>query len=212
MDRKARHSFVLIILLTVVLQTVSAQNSKPVRLAVAGITHGHVPLILDRKGKTDIDLVGVYEPNTELAQRYAKKYGFSPALIYNDLAKMLDAVKPEGVAAFGSIYEHMAVVEACAPRGIHVMVEKPLATNNAHAERMAQLAKKYNIHMLTNFETSWYPTTAKTYQLVHDSTAIGAVKKVVVHDGHQGPKEIGVNKEFLALAYRPGAERRRCTD
>src|SRR3954463_10265753 len=114
MDRKARHSFVLIILLTVVLQTVSAQNSKPVRLAVAGITHGHVPLILNRTGKTDITLVGVYEPNTELAQRYAKKYNFSPSLIYNDLNKMLDAVKPEGVAAFGSIYEHMAVVEACA--------------------------------------------------------------------------------------------------
>jgi predicted dehydrogenase len=168
-----------------------------VRLAVAGITHGHVPLILDRKGKTDIEIVGIYEPNTELAQRYAQKYHYDPALIYNDLAKMLDAVKPEGVAAFGSIYEHMAVVEACAPRGIHVMVEKPLATNNAHAARMEQLAKKYNIHLLTNFETSWYPTTAKAYQLVHDSTAIGAIKKVVVHDGHQGPKEIGVNPEFL---------------
>ena len=41
----------------------------PVRLAVADITHGHVPLILDRKNKTDISIVGVYEPNTELAQR-----------------------------------------------------------------------------------------------------------------------------------------------
>ncbi|HUQ97360.1 MAG TPA: Gfo/Idh/MocA family oxidoreductase [Chitinophagaceae bacterium] len=178
-------------------------SNKPVRVAVAGITHGHVPLILDRKGKTDITIVGIYEPNAELALRYAKKYGFDPALIYNNLAKMLDAVKPEAVTAFGSIYEHMAVVEACAPRGIHVMVEKPLATNNAHAARMEALAKKYGIHLLTNFETSWYPTTAKAYQLVHDSSAIGAIKKVVVHDGHQGPKEIGVNSEFLAWLTDP---------
>jgi predicted dehydrogenase len=172
-------------------------DNAPVRLAVAGITHGHVPWILGRKGKTDVTLVGIYEPNTELAQRYAKRFNLNADIFYTDLNKMLDAVKPEAVAAFGSIYEHMAAVEACAPRGIHVMVEKPLATNNAHAKRMEELAKKYHIYLLTNYETSWYPTTAKTYQLVHDSNYVGRIKKVVIHDGHQGPKEIGVNKEFL---------------
>jgi predicted dehydrogenase len=110
---------------------------------------------------------------------------------------MLDAVKPEAVAAFGSIYEHMAAVEACAPRGIHVMVEKPLATNNEHANRMKELAKKNNIYLLTNYETSWYPSTEKTYQLVKDSNYVGNIKKVVFHHGHEGPKEIGVSKEFL---------------
>src|SRR5262249_32362598 len=110
---------------------------------------------------------------------------------------MLDAVKPETVVAFGSIYEHMAVVEACAPRGIHVMVEKPLAATLQQALRMDFLVKKYHIHLLTNFETSWYPTTVKTYQLVNDSNYIGKIRKVVIHDGHQGPKEIAVNKEFF---------------
>ncbi len=80
----------------------------------------------------------------------------------------------------------MAVVEACAPRGIDVMVEKPLATNVAHAKRMAELAEKYHIRLLTDYETSWYPTTAKSFQLVNDSNFIGNIKKVVIHDGHQG--------------------------
>jgi predicted dehydrogenase len=91
----------------------------------------------------------------------------------------------------------MAVVEACAPRHIDVMVEKPLATTLQQALQMNMLAKKYNIKLLTNFETSWYPSTVKTYELVNDSNYIGSIKKVVVHDGHQGPKEIGVNKEFF---------------
>jgi predicted dehydrogenase len=172
-------------------------STEPLRVAVAGITHGHVPLILGRKGKTDVTIVGIYEPNVELAQRYAKTYNFSTSLLYTDLNKMLDAVKPEAVAAFGSIYEHMAAVEACAPRGIHVMVEKPLATNNEHANRMKELAKKNNIYLLTNYETSWYPSTEKTYQLVRDSNYVGNIKKVVFHHGHEGPKEIGVSKEFL---------------
>ncbi len=172
-------------------------ESKPLRLAVAGATHGHVGWILGRKNKSDVTLVGVYEPNTELTQRYVKQYNLSPDLFYTDLTKMLDAVKPEAVVAFGSIYEHMAAVEACAPRGIHVMVEKPLATTNAHASKMEQLVKKHNIYLLTNYETSWYPTTEKTYRLVNDSNYVGNIRKVVIRDGHQGPKEIGVGKEFL---------------
>jgi predicted dehydrogenase len=169
----------------------------PLRLAVAGIKHVHVPWILSRKQKSDIQLAGVYEPDKELAQRYAKRFGLAPELFYTDLAKMLDAIKPEAVVAFGSVYEHMEAVEACAPRGIHVMVEKPLATNLIHAKKMEALAKKHGIYLLTNYETSWYPTTAKTYQLVNDSNYVGAVKKVVVHDGHEGPKEIGLSKESL---------------
>jgi predicted dehydrogenase len=88
-------------------------------------------------------------------------------------------------------------VEACATRGIHVMVEKPLATNLLHAQRMKELAGKYHIKLLTDYETSWYPTTAKSFQLVNDSNFVGSVRKVVIHDGHQGPKEIGCDQYFL---------------
>jgi predicted dehydrogenase len=180
-------------------------NNAPIRIAVAGITHGHVPLILDRsrKGKTDVVLVGIYEPNKDLAQRLANQFNLRADLFYTNLSKMLDTVKPEAVTAFGSTYEHMEVVEACAPRGIHVMVEKPLATNRVHAKRMEDLARKYHIHLLTNYETSWYPTTAKAYQLVTDSNYVGKVRKVVIHDGHEGPQEIGVNREFLAWLTDP---------
>ncbi len=172
-------------------------SNRPLRVAVAGITHGHVSWILGRKDNTNITLVGIYEPDKELANSSTKRFSLDPNLFYTDLNKMLDAVKPEAVVAFGSIYEHMAAVEACAPRGIHVMVEKPLATNIAHAQRMQQLAQKHNIKLLTNYETSWYPTTEKTYQLVNDSNYVGSIRKVVIHDGHEGPKKIGVNKEFF---------------
>ena len=179
--------------------TVMGQNQKtnPVRLAVAGTTHGHVGWILGRKNKTDVQLVGVYERNKDLAARQRTRFNLDNNLFYTDLSTMLDAVKPEAVVAFGSIYEHLAVVEACAPRGIHVMVEKPLAVSKAHSERMAALAKQYNIHLLTNYETSWYPTTVKSYELLNDSNAIGPLRKAVFHHGHQGPKEIGVGVEFL---------------
>jgi len=197
-------SFLVLVLLTVCSHHSNGQsNNNSLRLAVAGATHGHVGWILGRKDKSDVTLVGVYEPDTELTQRYIKQYNLSADIFYTDLTKMLETVKPEAVVAFGSIYEHMAVVEACAPRGMHVMVEKPLATTNAHALKMEQLAKKHKIHLLTNYETSWYPTTEKTYRLVNDSSYVGKIRKVIIRDGHQGPKEIGVGKEFLTWLTDP---------
>lgn len=177
------------------MSTVKAQ--KPLRIAVAGTTHGHVAWILGKKDTADVVIAGIYEPNQELVLKQIKQYGLSPTLFYSDLNKMLDEVKPEAAVAFGSIFEHLAVVEACAPRGIHVMVEKPLAVSMEHAEKMQALVKKYPIQLLTNYETSWYPTTTKVYQLATDSNYAGKIRKVVFHHGHEGPKEIGVSKEFL---------------
>ncbi|SDL23572.1 Gfo/Idh/MocA family protein [Siphonobacter aquaeclarae] len=174
-----------------------ADAQKPLRLAVAGVSHGHVPWILNRKDKKDIELVGVAEPDKELSARYAARYKLDPKLFHTDLGRMLDEVKPEAVVAFGSIYQHLAVVEACAPRGIHVMVEKPLSYRLDHAKRMVELAEKNHIYLLTNYETSWYPSIEKAFQLVADSNFVGKLRKVVVHTGHEGPKEIGVGKEFF---------------
>lgn len=179
-----------------------APEYAPVRVALAGISHDHVGWILSRK-KNDIILVGIYEPNKELAERDAKRYNIDHSIFYDDLGKMLDATKPEVTLAFGSVFAHLAVVQACAPRRINVMVEKPLAASLKQALEMDALAKKFNILLLTNFETSWYPSTVKTYELANDSNYIGSIKKVVIHDGHQGPKEIGVSKEFFSWLTDP---------
>jgi predicted dehydrogenase len=190
-------SFVFILILFTLTVKAQKQEQEPVRIVIAGITHDHIGFILNRENKKDLQIVGIYEPDNELAEQYAQKFHFDKNLISNNLEEMLDKVKPEAAVAFGSIYEHLAVVEACAPRGIHVMVEKPLAVSMEHANKMQDLAAKYHIFLLTDFETSWYPSTAKSWQLVNDSNYVGKIRRVVIHDGHQGPKEIGCSRVFL---------------
>jgi predicted dehydrogenase len=178
-----------------------AAPAEPLRLGIAGLTHSHVHGLLGRGG-TDVRIVGIAEPNRELAERYARRYGLDRALLFPSLPAMLDAVEPEAVAAFGSTDEHRAVVEACAPRGIHVMVEKPLAFDRGEALAMQALAERHGIQVLTNLETTWYPSVHAARALVQEG-AIGEIRKVVVHDGHRGPKEIGVDPEFLAWLTDP---------
>ena len=175
----------------------SIMQAQPVRLAVAGISHGHNAWILGRKNEAAVQLVGIYETNKELVKKMMDKFHLDPALFYDDMNTMLEKTKPEGVLGFGTTLQHLGVVEACAPKGIHVMVEKPLATTVADAEKMVALARKHQILLLTNFETSWYPTTDKSFALTRDTSFMGPIRKVVVHDGHEGPKEIGVSKEFF---------------
>ena len=171
-------------------------QDEPLKIGVVGLTHTHVHWILGSKDSKDFKIVGIVEPNKDLANRYLDQYGLSMDLVYDTMDDMINAAHPEVVTAFGTILEHLSVVETCAPKGIHVMVEKPLAVSLEHAKKMKALAEKYNIHLLTNYETTWYPTNHRAKTLL-DEGVIGDVRKVVVRDGHRGPKKIGVNSEFL---------------
>ncbi|MDR2495793.1 MAG: Gfo/Idh/MocA family oxidoreductase [Tannerellaceae bacterium] len=172
------------------------------RLAVAGISHGHLAEVVNRIGRGDFVIVGVFEADRDLREHNRLRDKLAPELFYGNLERMLDDTKPEAVVAYGSIYDHLSVVEASAPRGIHVMVEKPLAVSVAHAERMAELARKHSIHLLTNYETTWYATNHEAFRLT-DSRAIGSVTRINVYDGHKGPIEIGCSKEFLSWLTNP---------
>lgn len=191
--------FVLIITFSIL--TTSGFSQSPVRVAVAGLTHGHVDWIFNSDPDA-IELVGIYEPNPELVKRYSERYSLDSSLFYTGLQEMLEQVKPEAVTAFGATSEHIEVVKVSAPRGIHVMVEKPLATTLADAKEIAALAKKHNIHVLTNYETSWYVSNRVVKNMVEEDE-LGEIRKVMVNSGHQGPKEIGVSEEFLEILTSP---------
>jgi predicted dehydrogenase len=169
----------------------------PVRIALAGLTHGHVHWWFRRESRNDVALVGISEADTHVVDLFVAEKNLDRAIVYTDLSTMLDTVKPEAVMAFGTTADHLAVARACAPRGIHVMVEKPLALTYAEAAEIAQLAHKHRVHILTNYETNWYASNHEAYRLAHDERVIGALRKVVVHDGHWGPAAIGCQPHFL---------------
>lgn len=191
-----KQKILLLFILSIFISGNLAAQEVPVKIGIVGLTHTHVHWIFDSEKQGKIKIVGIVETNKALAERYAEQHGFSMQLVYNTMEEMIEGTHPDGVTSFGTIYEHLAVVEKAAPLGIHVMVEKPLAVSLKHAKKMEDLSKKHNIHLLTNYETTWYPTNHEAFKLIeHDS--IGAIRKVIIRDGHKGPKKIGVNQEFL---------------
>lgn len=175
----------------------STACSQTLKVGVVGLSHDHAHSIMNQFKKGEVVILGIVEDNQQLIERYKKRYQVSDSLFYKTTADMLAKIKPDAVLAYNAIIDHLAVVEACAPKGISVMVEKPLAVNMQQAERIATLAQRHKIHVLTNYETTWYASNQQINTMVNEQKEIGDIRKMVVHDGHQGPKEIGCSEEFL---------------
>jgi predicted dehydrogenase len=180
-----------------------AQAQPPLRVGIVGLVHGHVHGFLGQSLHSPrIQIVGVAEPDADLLSKAGTRYGFDRSLLFTDLEEMLSKTHPQAVLVYTNTYDHRRVVEICARRGVHVMMEKPLAVSLDDALAIERAAHDGKIHALVNYETSWYPSNHAAYDLAHEG-ALGEVRKVVVHDGHNGPKEINVEPEFLAWLTDP---------
>jgi predicted dehydrogenase len=178
-------------------------SAEPLRVAIAGLIHGHADGFFQHSlHRSDIQIVGIAELDQQVVSRYVTKFGLDRSLMFTDLDDMLQKTHPQAVLAYTNTYDHRRVVEICARRGVPVMMEKPLAVSAEDAHAIADAAHKGKIQVLVNYETSWYRSNHAAYDLVHEK-AIGDIRKVVVHDGHQGPKEIGVQPEFFTWLTDP---------
>lgn len=182
---------------------VSAGFSQPLKVGVAGLSHDHVNGLMHQFKNGEVVIVGIAEADEQLVKRYQQNWQLPDSVFYKNVAEMLEHTHPDAVLAYNAIADHLSVVEACAPKGISVMVEKPLATTVQQANRMSALVRQYHIQLLTNYETTWYPSNQQVYKIVHEEGKIGSIRKMIVHDGHQGPKEIGCSKDFLAWLTDP---------
>jgi len=172
-------------------------EGEPLRVAIIGLVHTHVHWILGREKVGDIEIIGIVEPNRELAQQYSEQHGYSMDLVYPSMEALWTEKQPEAVFDFGRIYDHLATVQFFAPKGVDIMVEKPLAVNWDHAQQMAKLAEEHQVELLTNYETSWYGSTYQAKSFVQDTAKVGPISRLVFNTGHPGPIEIGCNPEFL---------------
>lgn len=172
--------------------------SQPLPVAIAGLVHDHAHGFFRQNNlKELITITGIYETNADLIRLYQERYDLPKNLFYDDLNQLIQDTKPKAVLAYSSTFDHKDIVSICAAQNVHVMMEKPLAVNMEHARAIQQAANENAIHVLVNYETTWYPSNHHVYSILHEQDSLGTIRKMVVHDGHSGPKEIGCSAFFL---------------
>jgi predicted dehydrogenase len=178
----------------------------PLRVVIAGMVHGHVDGFLSEAVKRkDIEIVGVAEPDRALFDEYAKKFGLDARLYHAQLGEAIGATEPQAVLIYTNTFDHRRIVEICAktvPKPSAVMMEKPLAVSADDAQAIADISEKAKVPVIVNYFTTWEPSRHAAYEVVHQGE-IGDMREVVSHDGHKGPKEIGVGPEFLSWLTDP---------
>lgn len=181
----------------------AAQTPAPIPVAIVGLVHGHVTGFLNSlSAHPEIKLVGISEPDAAIRQKYIARTHLPAELFFPTEAAMLTATHPQAILVYTSIAGHRAAIEQAALLHIASMVEKPLATTVEDALAIQALSTKYNVPVLTNYETTWYASNTAAHTMLERGD-IGDLRKLVVHDGHRGPREIGVSPEFFAFLTDP---------
>ncbi|MBL8173425.1 MAG: Gfo/Idh/MocA family oxidoreductase [Bryobacterales bacterium] len=168
------------------------------KIAVVSLLHAHVWLHLGTMMKGDpVKLVGVSETLPDLIARATRedvipqtqnvrRPGVPQSMIFSDWKKMIDETKPDMVWAFTPTNEHVDVVRYCAPRGIHVIVEKPLAATYREALEIQALARKHKINVMTNYGSTWQASQYAIRAAI-EAGEIGPVWRLHGVTGHNGP-------------------------
>jgi predicted dehydrogenase len=171
--------------------------AQPYRLALVGLNHDHVWPQLPSMLRGDVaTLVGVAETLPDRVARIEKeettaqgvrRAAVASSLIFSDWKQMIDQTKPEIVWAFIETSRHLEVVQYCAPRGIHVIFEYPLAVKYEDALEIQRLAKRYDIKVLTNYVYWSWTAPAYAAKAAVDAGEIGPVYRLSGLQGHGGP-------------------------
>jgi predicted dehydrogenase len=173
------------------------QGKPPVRVAIVGLEHGHVAGFLNAFPKQqDTQLVGIVDADAGLAEKYAQQYHLDAGMFYKTIDDLLAHQQPQALLVYTAVGEHRRVIEAGAAHGLDVMVEKPLTLSLDDALAIRRAAEEHHVEVMVNYETTWYASNRAVYNLLEQGR-LGELRRVVIHDGHQGPIEIHVQPEFL---------------
>ncbi|MGL5955805.1 MAG: Gfo/Idh/MocA family protein [Brevinema sp.] len=115
-------------------------DRKPLNVGVVGVGHMgqyHVNLLTKIVPN---NYVFIYDIDRERSQKIGKEYNVEYCTSYEQL---LDKV--EAVVVVTPTYLHYEYVMAALKKGLHVLVEKPISDNLAHAQEMTSYAQEHNL-------------------------------------------------------------------
>jgi len=130
-------------------------NKTTLNVGIVGLRHLHprsyMPLFA---AVAETEVVAVCEQDEEMLKSFAFDFSING---YGDYKEMLDNEQLDFVAIFLPHAECPDAVIACAERGVHVIVEKPMAAKSDGVRRMINAANSSNIKLTTPYLWRYHP-------------------------------------------------------
>ena len=136
----------------------------------------------------DVEMVGLFDPNPKTIAQFQKNPRLAGAKSYTaDWRKMVDEVKPDVVGVCNANSLHAGIIIECLGRGIHVIGEKPIATDLSDLERVRQAVESSKAKF-----TSMLPMRfSGAYQALRAIARSGEIGEIIQMDGQKSYKVSG---------------------
>lgn len=168
------------------------------RIGVIGLTHDHIwGVLADLRTQPGVELVGVADTHRPLVERAKAEYG---CVTYREAALFVEREQLDAVYLFGDNASAVEAAELAAKKGLHILVEKPMASDLAGADRMLAAARQNNVRLMINWPFAWLPQLQHALALAA-AGEIGDIWQVKYRAAHQGPREHGCSEYFCDWLY-----------
>jgi predicted dehydrogenase len=168
------------------------------RIITLGLHHDHVWSNLEELAATGrAELAGAADADGELLAKYRDRFPGETTESYDKLLSR-DGLTAAYIFGSNQLSEDLTV-KAC-ERGLHCLVEKPMAATLAGAERMLAAAKSNGVRLMINWPFTWWPQLRHGIVMAH-AGELGQVWQVRYRAAHQGPVELGCSRQFCEWLY-----------
>lgn len=145
--------------------------------AIVGYDHAHLPKYAPAiAGHPRARLVAVVAPeaNRALAREDARRFG---ARYLEDLEALWGVGRIDAAYIGSPPDRHLTVIRALAPRGVHLLCDKPLATTLEDADQILTLVREHGVRLMVPFNPRGQVPVLRLRELI-DRGELGSVQHI----------------------------------
>ena len=156
-----------------------AKMGKRIRIGVIGAgsftSRRHIPTIID---SPDAQLVALCRRNEEMLHRVAEHFGCDNT--FTDYRQMLDAVEMDAVLVTTPHALHYEHAKAALEKGLHVMIEKPMAIKADEARELTSIAEGKRLVIVVALNPPFWSHTTYLREAIR-SGVLGEIEGVDIN-------------------------------
>jgi predicted dehydrogenase len=141
--------------------------NNPIKVAVIGAGVMGKNHLRTYKNLSCFELVGVYDIFAEAAKNAADMFGIKAFSSLEEVAANVDAV-----SVVTTSVTHAEVGEFFLNKGIHCLMEKPLATTESECQRLIAAAKAHNVVLLVGHIEQFNPAIEQLHKILNNPSQI----------------------------------------
>jgi predicted dehydrogenase len=121
-----------------------------------------------------VELAGICDLDEGRARKLADAYAIPK--VFTELDRLLDEGL-DGLSVATPDHAHTAIVLRATARGVHILVEKPLATTVDECQSMLAAAAKAGVYLMVDWHNRWNPPIYQAWQSIQ-SGELGEVRYI----------------------------------